>query len=46
LIVAIRSADGRLSLNPGASTQFQQGDSVIALGRIEDIERFRAEYRI
>ncbi len=46
LIVALRSADGQLSLNPGASAQFQQGDAVIALGRVEDIERFRAQYRV
>lgn len=46
LIVAIRKADGQMALNPGASEELQAGDSVIALGRVEDIERFRVEYRI
>jgi voltage-gated potassium channel len=43
LIVAIRHADGQLEFNPGAATAFQPGDQVIALGKIDDIERFRAE---
>jgi voltage-gated potassium channel len=44
LVVAIRHADGQLLFNPGAATAFQAGDAVIALGKIDDIERFRAEY--
>jgi voltage-gated potassium channel len=46
LIVAIRGDDGQLALNPGAATRFRAGDAVIALGRVEDIERFRAEYKL
>jgi len=43
LVVAIRHADGQLVFNPGAATAFQAGDAVIGLGKIDDIERFRAE---
>ena len=46
LIVAIRSAAGTLAFNPGASTTFQAGDAVIAIGKVENIERFRNEYGI
>ena len=44
LIVALRHADGNLVFNPDADTPFQAGDTVIAMGRLDDIERFRAEY--
>ena len=46
LIVALRHADGNLVFNPDADTAFQSGDTVIAMGRLEDIERFRSEYGI
>ncbi|MGO8746416.1 MAG: potassium channel family protein [Thermoguttaceae bacterium] len=46
LIVAIRGADGQLAFNPDASSEFRPGDAVIAMGRVEDIERFRADYGI
>jgi len=46
LIVAVRKADGRLTFNPDADTVFQGGDTVIAMGRPDDIERFRQEYGI
>lgn len=46
LIVAVRSAEGQLAFNPSADTVFEAGDTVIAMGRIEDIERFRKEYSI
>ena len=46
LIVAIRGADGQLAFNPDASSEFRPGDAVIAMGRMEDIERFRADYGI
>ena len=46
LIVAVRHADGQLAFNPDADTVFQGGDTVIAMGRPDDIERFRQEYGI
>jgi len=46
LIVAIRRADERLLFNPSADTVFEPEDTVIAMGKIEDIERFRGEYGV
>ena len=46
LIVAVRSADGQLAFNPDADTVFQGEDTVIVMGRLADIERFREEYTI
>lgn len=46
LIVAIRHAEGQLLFNPGASAQFQAGDTVIVMGAVEGIEGFRADYGI
>jgi voltage-gated potassium channel len=46
LIVALRHADGSLRFNPDADTVFQSGDTVIAMGRVDDIERFRTEHGI
>ncbi len=43
LVVAIRRAGGELLFNPAAGTSFQRGDAVIAMGKTEDIERFREE---
>jgi voltage-gated potassium channel len=46
LIVAIRHAEGARLFNPGAGTVFQSGDSVIVMGKVDDIERFRDDYGI
>jgi len=46
LIVAIRRFDGRLLFNPGADADFRVGDAVIVMGKVDDVERFRAEHRI
>jgi voltage-gated potassium channel len=46
LIVALRRADGQLVLNPGASTEFQSGDTAVVIGRLSDIEKFRTDYGI
>ena len=46
LIVAIRPAGKKLEFNPGGDSIFEAGASVVAMGRPEDIDRFRAEYRI
>jgi voltage-gated potassium channel len=46
LIVAIRHSDGQFEPSPGAATRFQAGDTVVAIGRLSDIEKFRATYGI
>ena len=46
LIVAFRSAEGHLEFNPSGDTVFQAGATVIAMGRPQDIDRFREEYQI
>ena len=46
LIVALQHAGGELTFNPDADTEFQEGDTVIVMGRLADIERFRTEYGI
>ncbi len=46
LIVAFRTADGQLQFNPGGDAVFEAGASLIAMGRPEDIDRFRAEHQI
>jgi len=43
LIVAIRRADGQMVLNPDASVLFHAGDTAVVIGRLADIEKFRAE---
>ncbi len=44
LIVAVRRADGALVFNPDIDIRFQSSDGVIAMGRADDLERFREEY--
>jgi voltage-gated potassium channel len=46
LIVGVRHPGGDLKFNPGADTQFEGGDTVVVMGQMADIERFREEYRI
>ena len=46
LIVAVRPADQKLEFNPGGDTVFEAGASIVVMGRAEDIDRFREEYRI
>ncbi len=46
LIVAIRRADGELTLNPDADLQFAAGDTLIVLGEMENILEFCKVYDI
>ncbi len=46
LIVATRLPGGTLEFNPGGDAVFQSGASVVVMGRVDDIDRFRAEYKI
>jgi len=46
LIVAIRHSNGQFELSPSAATRFEENDSVVVIGRIDDIEAFRLKYGI
>ena len=46
LIVAVKRAAGELVFNPDADFTFQPDDTVIVMGRLQDIERFQEEYRV
>ena len=46
LIVAVRHVGGDLLFNPDADTEFLANDTVIIMGRMNDIERFRQHYAI
>ena len=46
LIVAVRHTGGDLLFNPNADTEFFAGDTVILMGRMNDIERFRSHHGI
>lgn len=41
LVVAVRRAEGEMIFKPNADFAFQPNDTVIVMGRVEDIERFR-----
>ncbi len=44
LIIAIKKTDGGIVFNPDADYQFTTDDTLIAMGKTEDIEKFRREY--
>jgi len=44
LIVAVRRSDDQLLFAPGADMPFHQGDRVLVIGQLVDIERFRRDY--
>ena len=46
LIVAVRHVGGDLLFNPDADTKFLADDTVIIMGRMNDIESFRKHYGI
>jgi len=46
LVVAVKQAIGNMIFNPGAEVIFQPGDIVIVMGRLEDIDRFRQDYKL
>ncbi len=46
LIVAVKPAGGPMVFNPGPETAFRPGDTIIVMGRLEDIDRFRREQGI
>ena len=46
LIVAVKKGEGNMIFNPDSDFAFGQGDIVIVMGRVEDIDRFRGEYQM
>ena len=45
-IVAIKPPEGKMVINPGPNYEFKKGDTVIVIGDVAGIERFRKEYRV
>lgn len=43
LVVAVRSKDGQMRVNPNENTSLGVGDTVILLGEKDEVDRFRAE---
>ncbi len=46
LIIAVRQATGVLVFNPGEELVFQAGDSILAMGKQEDIDCFRKQFEL
>lgn len=46
LVVAVKRPHGAMVFNPGAEFEFAAGDTVIVMGKPDDIGRFRDENRI
>jgi voltage-gated potassium channel len=46
LVVALKQLSGGMIFNPGGGTAFRAGDTLIVLGKLEDIDRFRRENRL
>jgi voltage-gated potassium channel len=46
LVVAVRRTEGDLVFNPGDDFAFAAEDTIIVMGRADDLERFRQEQRI
>jgi voltage-gated potassium channel len=46
LLVAIKRSEGDIVFNPDPDTVFKPNDTIIVMGRAEDIERFRIEFSI
>lgn len=46
LVVAVKRADGNMAFNPGAEFRFTPGDTIIVMGKPDDITRFCQENRL
>ncbi len=46
LVVAIRKTDGQMLFNPDAHYAFRQGDTLLAMGRPDDIQQFRERFQL
>ncbi len=46
LVVAVKRADGKLIFSPDETLPFRAGDTLIVMGRMEDIEKFCQEFSL
>jgi voltage-gated potassium channel len=46
LIVMVKQVDGKMVFNPSADYLFRALDTLVVMGRLEDISRFQQEYSI
>jgi voltage-gated potassium channel len=46
LLVAVKQAAGGMLFNPASELVFSAGDTLVVLGKVEDIDRFRRENRL
>lgn len=46
LVVAVKRADGRMVFNPDADFTFQAGDTIVVMGKPQDIKRFCEENQL
>jgi len=46
LIVAMRRGGGQIIFNPDDDLNFQPGDTLVVMGKPQDIARFRSEYQL
>ena len=46
LVVAVKRADGRMVFNPDADFTFQAGDTIVVMGKPQDIQRFCEENQL
>ena len=44
LVVAVKGLEGKMIFNPDADYEFCDGETVIIMGKTEDIQRFRDQY--
>lgn len=46
LVVAVRQTDGQMLFNPDTRYAFLQGDTLLAMGRPDDIQQFRERFQL
>jgi voltage-gated potassium channel len=46
LVVGIKQVVGDIVFNPGADFEIRSGDILIMMGRVDDLERFRSEFKL
>lgn len=44
LVVAVKQSDGKMLFNPDADYRFQAGETILIMGKTDDIRRFREQY--
>ena len=46
LLIVARKSHGQMTFNPSAEVVFEAGDTIMVMGRREDIERFQREFKL